>query len=116
MHEMALAEELLEQVLDFDRAKQAKRVESLQVNCGEQRLVVFDAFKMAWRTVAEGTIAEASTLELKEQPMLARCRICLQEFRPSIDDYRCSRCGEADVDIVEGNDIILESMLCHAVE
>ena len=114
MHEVAIAVELLEQVQEIARENNAVTVESVDVVCGEQRLVVLDALEMAWKGVIEGTIAEGAKLNLSEKPMNARCRMCMNEFRPSIDDYRCTNCGEADVDIFEGNDIILSSLVCHS--
>ena len=114
MHEVAIASELLEQVLEIAQQNKAVTVESIDVVCGEQRMVVLEALVMAWKGVAEGTIAENAELNLSEKDMKARCHLCLNEFSPSIDDYRCTQCGEADVDIFEGNDIILSSLVCHS--
>lgn len=116
MHEMSIATELLEQVLHVAKNHDAKIIESVDVSCGEQRMVVLEALHIAWEAVTEGTLAAGATLTLTEQAMAATCRLCFERFRPAIDDYRCPRCGEADVDIVEGNDIILQSVVCHAAE
>jgi len=116
MHEMTIAAELLEQVLDVARSNEAVRVESVDVECGEQRQIVMEALQMAWTAVTEDTVAEGALLNLSERPMAACCRDCGLRFRPAIDDYRCSRCGLADVDIVEGHDIILQSIVCHQAD
>ena len=114
MHEVAIASELLEQVLEIAQANNAVIVESVDVVCGEQRLVVLEALVMAWKGVSQNTIAASATLNLSEKPMKGRCRLCMNEFCPSIDDYRCTQCGEADVEIFEGNDIVLSTMVCHS--
>ena len=48
--------------------------------------------------------------------ILSGCRQCGLRFAPEQDDFRCTRCGEADVDMVEGNDIVLTSVTCSQEE
>ncbi len=114
MHEMSIVIELVEQVLSVAKEHQAVKIESVSVACGQMRMVVPEAMDMAFLAVIKGTIAEGAHLELREEPMKARCNLCTFEFAPEIDRYLCPRCKEADVEILNGNDIILESVICHA--
>ena len=112
MHEMSIAEALLPSVLDALPAGQAVRVEQIELAVGAMRLVVAEALELAWSVTAEGTPAAGARLKVTEVPLKARCRRCGGEFHPAIDNYLCPTCGQADVDIIEGDDIILQSVTC----
>jgi hydrogenase nickel incorporation protein HypA/HybF len=112
MHEMSLATELLEQVLDHAQKNNAVIVERVEVECGIQRMVVLEALHMAWKSIVEDTIAADSELILTEKAVKAKCNLCNHIFAPEIDCYLCPVCEEADVELIEGNDILLTSLTC----
>ncbi len=112
MHEMSIAEGLIRTVLAAADECGARRVERVELETGQMRLVVPEAMRMAWEVISEGTIAADSELIVTEVPMEARCRKCGRQFAPQINDYLCPDCGQADVDIVAGDDIILKSVVC----
>ena len=64
----------------------------------------------AFEAAAEGTCAAGARLNLEIVSPVARCRRCGQRFDPKIDEFVCGRCGQADVEIVQGNEIILTSV------
>jgi hydrogenase nickel incorporation protein HypA/HybF len=112
MHEMSIAEGVLQAVLDAAGACGARRVERVELLVGQMRLVVPEALVMAWQVIGEGTIAAGAELNIVETPMQAKCRQCDREFAPRIDNYLCPGCGQADVDIFAGDDIILKAVVC----
>jgi len=116
MHEMSIATGLLESVLDAAAAHGAGRIEEVELHVGAMRLVVPEALEMAWSIVSEGTAAAGARLNLTEVPIKAKCRACGSVFTPEIGEFLCRRCGQADVDIVEGDDIILRSIVCQNEE
>lgn len=112
MHEMSIADSVLSSVLAAAEGCGARRVERVELDVGQMRLVVPEALQMAWEVISEDTIAAGSELVVVEVPMQARCRECGRKFAPRIDDYLCPGCGQADVDILGGDDIILKSVVC----
>ena len=89
---------------------EADRVESLTVSAGEMRMVVPEMLVAAFEAAAEGTCAEGAELIVELIPIKARCRACEHEFATDIDCYACPKCNQADVDVIEGNDIVLSSV------
>ena len=67
---------------------------------------------MAFSEDAQSTVAEGADLELVIVPAFVRCRVCGEEFEPMPDSYLCGRCGQADVDWLSGDDIVLQSVTC----
>ena len=116
MHEMSIAVGLLESVLDAAADHGAGRIEEVELEVGAMRLVVPEALEMAWSIVSEGTAAAGARLNVREVAVKAKCRACGSVFSPEIGEFLCRRCGQADVDIVEGDDIILRSVVCQSRE
>ena len=90
----------------------ARRVDEVEVEVGVMRLIVPESLDMAFAVLAEGTAADGAKLTITEVPLTAKCLGCDAEFAAELDDFTCPDCGEADVDIVGGNDIILKSVAC----
>jgi hydrogenase nickel incorporation protein HypA/HybF len=112
MHEMAIATELLEQVLRVAAEHHATRVDEVQVEVGMMCQIVPEALTLAFTAAAEGTIAAGATLRIHEERAVAVCCQCECMFLPEIDRFICPQCKRADARIISGNDIVLASMTC----
>ncbi len=112
MHEMSIAEGLIDHVLRTAREAGAVRVEEVVVECGALRGVVPEALQAAFDALAEGTEAQGAAVAVTETPITARCRACNAEFAPTTENFVCPACGRADVEILSGNHILLTSVVC----
>ncbi|MFW6163985.1 MAG: hydrogenase maturation nickel metallochaperone HypA [Planctomycetota bacterium] len=113
---MSIALALVEQLESVAAEHQAERIVAVSVRAGVLRQIVPEALEMAFETAAEGTCAEGATLELEIAPAIARCRRCGHRFQPELDSFLCPRCEQADVEIVEGEDIVLTSITAEQPE
>ena len=109
---MAIATELLQQVLAVAAEHGAGRVEEVTVRCGVLRQVVPEALETAFTVIARGTPADGAALKTEEEAAEARCRPCGRLFECRVDDYLCPACGQADVEFVRGHQILLTSVVC----
>jgi hydrogenase nickel incorporation protein HypA/HybF len=116
MHEMAIAASLVEHVLGIARQHDARRIDQVEVEVGVLQQIVPDSLQLAFVATAYGTPAEGAALQLVNVKAVAECRPCGLPFEPAIDDYLCPHCGQADVRIVAGNDIILKSVVFQVPE
>ncbi len=115
---MSIATALLDQTLRAVEANLSPLpagpcVETVEVAIGEMELVVPDALVMAWQAASEGTLAEGAELTMVNVPARATCRQCGESFAPAVDDFLCPACGQADVEIVAGNEILLMAVTCN---
>ena len=110
MHEMSLATELIHQVLGLVDQYKLTELDKVEIEVGVLRQVVPEAMHIAWETLSEGTPAEGSKLILTETKASAECRQCSCVFEPEIDNYLCPECGQANIEIQIGNEIILKSL------
>jgi hydrogenase nickel incorporation protein HypA/HybF len=110
MHEMAIAMELMEQLERIADENELVRIESVKVCAGALRGIVPEAMETAFVAASLGTRMAGAELDLEIVPARAACRLCGKSFEPDIACYLCPDCGQADVDLVEGNDIVLASI------
>lgn len=112
MHEMSIAMALLEQLDRLAKENHATRVSEVEVTCGVMQQVVPEALQWAFEAQSAGTLAAGAELRIEEEPLGARCRGCGLEFTPTIESFECPNCGQADAELLAGQDIMLKSVVC----
>ena len=110
MHEMSIVVELLNQLEAVAAEHSVLRIEAFTVQAGVLRGVVPETLDIAFESASIGTVAEGAELTLEIIPPLARCRQCGCEFQTGEDSYLCPQCNLADVDVIQGNEILLASV------
>jgi hydrogenase nickel incorporation protein HypA/HybF len=107
MHELSIAESIVDIAVRHARGRPVIRVE---VTVGHLRQVVPSALSFAFELVAQGTPAEGAELVLDTIPATVRCRTCGEESE--LDDWPllCRPCGSADLAVVAGEELRVESL------
>ncbi len=116
MHELSLANAVLESVLRVVAEHGAARVVELEVECGVLQQVVPEALETAFEALSQGTAAGGARLRIREVGLRARCRACGREYAAALDNYVCPGCGVADVEVVAGREVVLRSVVCDVPE
>ena len=108
MHEMAIAQGILEITLDNAAQSDAKKVTSIKLLVGKMTGVEPEALRFCFSALAEGTIAATAELTIKIVPLVVYCQGCGRKF--AIERYRflCSVCGSANVEIISGRELRVE--------
>ena len=115
MHEMSIAVELLRQLESIAAERDIEQIEEITVQTGLMRQVVPDALEVAFQALAAGTIADGAAIVVEAVDIEAKCCSCDLTFVASIDNFLCPTCGQANVDIIKGNEIILSSLTARQV-
>ena len=110
MHEMTIAVEVFRQLEQLAAEHELARITSVTLSAGVMRAIVPEALDIAFASLAEGTLAADATLHLEIVPCKACCRACGERFSPTPDSFLCPACQLADVEILEGNEILLQSI------
>jgi len=106
MHELALAEDLVDAVVV---AAAGARITRVVVEVGKVIAVVPDALRFSFEVASEGTAASGAALDIVETPGVARCRGCGEELELEVPYGRCS-CGEAELDWLSGMELRIREM------
>lgn len=111
MHEMAIAESLLEMAREEIAAKGCDRILSITVHCGQIAGVMPDALKFAFEALVTGGPHEGAELRVIELPLILRCPFCQTIFDSKKDGtlfQACPGCGEEFGHSVEqGRELLL---------
>lgn len=116
MHEATIALAIIEQATAAAAPHGATRITWIEVEIGVLKQVVPEALDLAFEACAEGTLAEGATLSQTVRPAVALCRPCGREFEPDLAalSFACPLCGQADVELTAGHEIVLKSLECDA--
>jgi hydrogenase nickel incorporation protein HypA/HybF len=93
MHELSIAQSILEIALTNARAEGATRILNIRVVVGALTTYVNESLQLCWDFVTEGTLAAGSSIELIRTPGLVQCLNCFTRFSTMDTDFRCPQCG-----------------------
>ena len=110
MHELSIAQALVEQVADIVRANRSRRAIAVRVRLGTFSGVVREALETAFPFAAEGSPAEGARLEIEEIPARVTCRQCGGTSQPDFPLLACAHCGANDVELVAGRELVLAAV------
>ncbi len=105
MHEMALAEGMLEIVEDAARASGASRVASVCLELGALSHVEPEALRFCFDAVTRGGPAARARLDIVTTPGEAWCMPCGTRVAVTARGEACPRCGSYQVEVIAGEDM-----------
>jgi hydrogenase nickel incorporation protein HypA/HybF len=107
MHEIGVCEGLIATV---EKRAAGRPVESVRFRAGVLHRIDEAALQQAFELVSAGTVADGAELELVTLPVQVRCRSC--EAVTVADDMVdcCGTCSATDLDLVGGDELVLESI------
>ncbi len=110
MHELSIAQALVEQVERAVLAEGALRANTVTIAVGALSGADPEALKAALPLVAEGTVAEGAELVVEVVPARVRCSACGVESVAESYFVGCSACGSREVELVSGRELHLRSV------
>ncbi len=107
MHELSIADAIVRIAAQHARGR---RVLTVEVRVGHLRQVVPSALEFAFELVAQGTPVEGAVLQLETVAVQARCRACGAQSELDGFPLSCPRCGALDVQIVSGEELLVDAL------
>jgi len=101
MHELGLAEILVERACEEAAPRRVRRI---VVEVGMLAAILPDALRFCFDVVTAGTRAEGATLEIHETPGEGRCRACSATVVLTRPFGRCV-CGCSDLEWLRGDEL-----------
>ena len=110
MHELAVAQALVEQVDAVIGQHQASCATAIRVRIGPLAGVVPDLLASAFPFAAAGRRMEHADLEFILAPIQVRCQTCGAETEAAMNRLLCGACGDWHTQIISGDELLLESV------
>ena len=112
MHEMSLAMALMEEITAIAVQNQIEKIQEVELHIGVLKQVVPEMMQEAFNAASAGTPAEGAQLKQVAIAAQATCRTCQCTFSPAPDNFLCPVCSQGLIDILKGEEFILQSLTC----
>lgn len=110
VHELSIAYNVLEQVVELARQNHASAVEEVELDVGALCQVFPESLETAFTMVCEGTVAQGAVLKILITVATMQCETCLGTFPIDGSHFACPTCHKARTKVVQGDEILLRSV------
>ncbi|MEN9478986.1 MAG: hydrogenase maturation nickel metallochaperone HypA [Pseudomonadota bacterium] len=105
MHEMSLAEGILQLVEETAQREQAKTVKTIVLEIGRLSSVEPEALKFCFESVTRGSIAQDAALEIIDVPGVGYCLSCCVTVMMETLYGDCPKCGSYQLQATGGTEM-----------
>lgn len=112
MHEVGIISSLVKMIERTIRAEGMTEVERVVLEVGELSGVVPAYMEKCWPAASYRTFMEKTKLEMHIVPGIVKYRDCGELFNAAANDLKCPVCGSVDMEILSGNDLIVQELVC----
>lgn len=110
MHELSIAQALVEQVAAVVAREGGTRARRVTVKVGALSGVDAEALEMAFPVASERSACDGATLLIEPVAAAAHCRDCGRDTEPPFPFLVCEHCGSTQVDVLAGHELLLASV------
>lgn len=110
MHEMSLAEGIMQIVEDVARREAATRIKAVVVEIGQLSSVQPEALTFCFDAVSRGGVAEGAEFRLVDVPGAGWCMQCCAEVPMSETWGECPQCGSSQVQVTRGTEMRVKEL------
>lgn len=111
MHEVSIAQGMLDIAIDNCKKQGYKSIDSIKVKIGRASGVVPDALLFAFDVSKADTIAEKATLTIEQIPVSGVCDSCNRNF--TVDEayvVLCPLCGSSSFKVESGRELNVDEI------
>jgi hydrogenase nickel incorporation protein HypA/HybF len=105
MHEMSIAENLLEIIQRHAPSNGAARVKAIRLRIGQMAGVVPESLRFCFEVASEGTPAQGAELQIEHVPIVSRCKDCRSDFEIEQYVFICPSCDGLNVELISGSEL-----------
>jgi len=105
MHEMSIAQSILDIVLEVARKEGARQVVSIKIQAGAMRGIVPEQLQFCMEFLTRETAAEGARLEVETIPVHGLCRQCRTKFNVEGFSFICPKCEGSEIDTLSGMEL-----------
>jgi hydrogenase nickel incorporation protein HypA/HybF len=111
MHEISIAQDIVDTAAEAAASARAERVVAVTLRVGALAGVDAGALHSSFAIAAQGTIIEGARLGIIDVPLVVWCAYCLVEVElDSVQRLRCPTCGTPCGEIRRGRELDIESL------
>ena len=105
MHEMSIAQNLIDVVKEEMVKHEAKTLRSVRLDIGEMSAIVPDALSFCFEVAITGTELEGAKLNMDIVPLKGLCHECKSEFEVKNYTFVCPSCHGTKIETIAGQNL-----------
>ena len=109
MHEMAIAEGILDIALDYAKKNNSSKINSITLKIGEMSGIEIEALNMSFKALTQNTIANDAELIINRIPIVGKCNKCNKVFTIEHYNFFCPECDGILI-LQSGREMQVESL------
>ena len=108
MHELSIANSILNIVLNEKKTKNLPDIKAIGLKIGSLSGILPDALEFSFDAIKKETPLENTILEISEIPIRGICKSCNEKF--SVTDYifACPECKSSSIEVYKGQEMDIE--------
>lgn len=110
MHEMSIAEGVIQLLEEQATAQGYSRVRTVWLEIGPLAAVEVQALRFCFEAVTRGSLAEGARLEIVEVPGIAWCLGCSRSVPVRQRYDACPHCGSHHLQITQGDELRVKEL------
>ena len=110
MHELAICQALLRQVMEVAEERGTQRIGRITLRIGPLSGIEPELLKTAFPLVAAGTPSEGASIAIEDSPIRVRCQNCGSTSQTFTNRLLCGDCDSWRVKLVSGYEMLLVSV------
>jgi len=110
MHEMGIAQNILDIALNAADKEGASKITRINLVAGELRGIVPLQLTFCFGLVAKDTIASGAYLSIDEVPVSGHCSDCNSDFSIKEYEYVCPKCGSTKIQLTGGTELSIKDI------
>ena len=110
MHEMSLAEGMIQLIEESGRSQNFDQVTMVHLEIGRLSNVEVESMRFCFDAVTQGTLAEGATLKITEAAGIGWCMDCAKTVVYQALYDPCPLCGNYKVQITGGNEMLIKEL------
>jgi hydrogenase nickel incorporation protein HypA/HybF len=105
MHELSIAQNILEIVQQSVPKGQETAVRKIRIRIGQLSGVVPDSLDFCFGVMVNDTPMNRASLDIERVPTVSRCRDCAQGFQIEGMAFECPACRSSNLELISGREL-----------
>ncbi len=105
MHELAIAQNILEIVQQSVTEEQAPDVKWVRIRVGQLSGIVPDSLDFCFSAIVGETNMRQASLAIEQVPTISRCKECGHRFELEDMNFACPACSSTDLELLTGREL-----------
>jgi len=110
VHELAIAENILRNVLKFRDENNITTVEAINIKIGVLQQVSSESLLFSLEILTKGTEMEGARFNIEKVDVVIECNACGKKSALRGFLLRCPACGKSDVKMIAGRELFIDSI------